>query len=774
MMTSSMRDSAFEGYAGRMLWLLLTVTIAFFIGERSEAQHINVMEVRGAPAWSASSHILVPHTRSFRINAMAPVIHVERVHAVVDIMDLTARTTLEITIRNSSNRQQEAVVLIPAPAGSAISGFMFEGTASEPMMEALPADEARRVYDAIVAQVRDPALLEFAGYNLLRSSVFPVEPHGNQRLRLTYENVLEANGDAVSYVLPRSASIDHRVPWSIDVNVRSRSAIVTAYSPTHDLMHERHSDRHVQLRMSHGAAIEPGTFRLFYLREHGEMAANVMAYPDPTVGGGYFMVTAGIAPINAVRQSMPKRDVVIVLDRSGSMAGEKMEQARHALSLALESLVDGETFNIIDFGTNVNRFASSPVMKNPRTLSEALSYVQRLGANGGTNTFGALLEALREPPPQGALPMMLFITDGLPTIGRTAEHELRALVERGNIHKRRMHTFGVGHDVGAPLLDRMADISRGTASYVLPHEDIRYAVANTLRSLRGPVFTDLAIEVRQPNGARAPGLLLDLQPVVLPDLFQGDHLVLLGRYTSEQPVTVRLSGKLLGKDRAFDISFNLASASTQHDFVPRLWATRRIAELIDKVRQLTPLVGRSHASLDPHVESIVAEIVELSTKFGILTEYTAFLAREGTRLDDMRANVEGCWSNLESRAVNTRSGEAAINQAYNFNKQKAQTALNIRNRHFDASMNEVEIAMVQQMADRALYNRNGCWIDSRVAVDPNVEHTPHRRIVLGTAEHRELLDQLILEARQALLAMPGDTLLMVNGEVVLVTNRVEN
>jgi len=745
-------------------WCAVALAFAAAAASDSIAQHV-------APAHHGRDvNYIVPQSRSFSAHHGTPAIELQSVSASVDIIELSATTTLDIIMRNNSHQQEEAVLLLPVPGGAAISSFMFEGAASEPTVEILPKDEAQRVYDAIVATIRDPALLEFAGHNMVRSSVFPVAAKSTQRIRITYEHLLEANGDALSYVIPRSQSLANRVPWSITVNLQSRHAIATVYSPTHEILTNRVAPNQLSITLAPSAATEPGPFRLFALREKGDLSATLMAYPDPTIGGGYILLAAGLPASGHGQTTTTKRDVTIVLDRSGSMIGEKMAQARQALKLILESLEDGETFNIIDFGTNVKKFAAQPRVKNAISIAEAMNYVQTLAANGGTNTFAAIHEALRQQPPVDSLPMVLFLTDGLPTIGRTTEYDIRALVEMGNNHKKRVYTFGVGHDVNAPLLDRLADVTRGVASYVQPKEDISLAVAETIRKLRGPVFTDLSLAVLNPDKTPAPGLLTDLQPAIIPDLFQGDQLVLFGRYTNEQQVVVRMTGNYQGQMRAFDVSFDLASASTRNDFVPRLWATRRIAQLIDIIRQRPPTTPGSVTPIDAHTDAIVQEIVALSTKFGILTEYTAFLAREGTNLGNARELATACWSNLEDRAISTRWGAGAFNQSLNYNAQKMQTNLKMRNDYIDESMQRIEFTAVQQVADCALFNRNGTWIDSRVAMNAPAEQGPQRTITLGSEAHRQLLDELIAQGRQALVAMPGDVLLLVNGERVLVIN----
>jgi Ca-activated chloride channel family protein len=715
-----------------------------------------------------ASHVVIPQARAFALQPPHGGVEIESVRARATIVDGAATTTLDIALNNPSARRAEAVLLLPVPAGAVVSAFAFEGPASEPTAEVLPADEARRLYDAIVAKVRDPALLEFAGYNLIRSSVFPVPPRGTQRARLTYEHLAPRFGERVDYVLPRSESLEARCPWEIAVDLRSSRPISTAYSPSHETRTERLAPNHVTVRLAESAGLEPGPFRLSYLYETGAVTASIFAYPDPRIGtgadGGYFLLMAGLpARIDDVSTRI-KREVTIVIDRSGSMAGAKMDQARAAALQILEGLDDGEAFNIIDYASSVSSFAARPVPKDAPALAEARRYLASIQPAGGTNIHDALLEALRQPSRAGALPMVLFITDGLPTIGRTREIDIRDMVEQANAHRRRIFTFGVGHDVNVPLLDRIADRTRGSATYVPPQQDVRREVARVFARLAGPVFANPKLQTLDSGGAASTRLVRELIPDPLPDLFEGDQLILLGQYTGREPITFRLSGDFLGRPRSFEFTFGLEAATTRNAFVPRLWASRRIAYLIDQVRQ----AGAEATDLaSGRYRELIDEIVRLSTEFGILTEYTAFLAREGTDLGDYGRLVMGCRRELEQKAVQTRSGPGAVNQGLNFNRQKAQAALNYRNRFVDERMNRVEITTVAQRCDLAFFRRGNRWIDSRL-ISAHERIPPHEVVVIGSPRHADLLQRLVGEGRQGVLSLKGEILLEVDGRVILI------
>lgn len=728
-------------------------------------------------AWiDHASHVIIPQTRSASLRpAASSGVEVTSVDVRIAILERTAATTMQITVANPGARPAEAVLLLPVPDGAAVSAFLFEGAATEPTAELLRREDARRTYDSIVAKIKDPALLEFAGFNLIRSSVFPVAAGGTQKIRLTYEHLLESDGNRADYLLPRSESLALRRPWRIHAEVKSKHPISMIYSPSHDVKSERRSAHHLSVDVTEASASSPGSFRLSILEEHQGFSASLLAYPDPAVGGGYFLLMAG-APISPQAEAKRlTREVTLVLDRSGSMAGEKLDQAKEAALQVIEGLADGEAFNIIDYSSAVSQFARSPVIKDRASTLAAREYLESIRPNGGTNIHDALLEALRQPTIDGTLAMVLFLTDGLPTIGKTSEVVIRDLVDQANPHSRRIFTFGVGADVNVPLLDRIADRSRAVSTYILPGEDVELRVARVFKRLYGPALADLELLTLDGEGAETTRRVGELIPADLPDLFDGDQLILLGQYKGEDPLTFEMSGNFLGERKRFRFSFGLEQATTRNAFVARLWASRRIGFLIDEVRQAgaqtaaTPWVAGAPVAGNARYQELVDEILRLSTEFGILTEYTAFLAREGTDLSDWNGLHLGCDSNLTHRAIYTRAGLGALNQGVNFNETKVQSQLKYDNGFLDQNLARVEITAVQQVCDRAFFSRGGRWIDSRLVGDEDAL-TPKTVIDIGTEAHRALLTELIRQHREGVLSLSGEIVLRHGGETVLIKN----
>jgi len=297
-------------------------------------------------------------------------------------------------------------------------------------------------------------------------------------------------------------------------------------------------------------------------------------------------------------------------------------------------------------------------------------------------------------------------------------------------------------------------------------------VAQVYRRLSGPVLAEPKLAVVDGAGAVTTRRVKDLLPARLPDLFEGDRLVLLGRYTDGGPLRFRLAGDYRGKQRTFKFEFTLDKATTKNSFVPRLWASRKIAVLIDEIRQAGaagtgPSVIAAKAKADPKMKELVDEIVRLSTEFGILTEYTAFLAREGSNLADRDWVLRNADSNLRMRAQRDRRGIGGMNQAMNMDFQQRQIAGNRRNEYLDRNMNRVQVSNVQQVNDRAFFRQGARWVDGN-AINAKGGPKVDRTIRVGSPEFMKLLETLVRQNRQGTLSMSGEILLRVGDRNVLV------
>jgi Ca-activated chloride channel homolog len=690
----------------------------------------------------------------------APEIIVEKIDARVSVAERLATTTLVFTLRNPGHRPAEAVVLAPVPSGAALRAFALEGPGSELTATLMPRDEARRIYDEIVRRLIDPGLLEFAGTGLVRSSVFPVPPQGSARARLVYEEMLPEDAGRIDYALPRTEAPGNPPPWSVELEWRLPGGAASLYCPSHQADIRTGPDGIARLRLE--GRLQPGALRVSALRAAADRPAlAVAAYPPEGGEDGYFMVLAS-PPAGGDAPAVP-RELTLVLDRSGSMAGEKIDQAKAAALQVVEGLADGEAFNLITYNEAVQPLFQAPRRADPESRRLARSFIDGIRPSGGTNIHGALLEALRAPAAPGQLPVLLFLTDGLPTVGETFEKKIRAGVAAANTGGRRIFACGVGVDVNAPLLARLADDSRATTSFVLPGEDVEVKVVSLFRRLSGPLVTDPLLRAGAPGGGEDPGRVADVIPARLPDLFAGDSVVVTGRYRGAAPLEFTIRGRGRDGEVAARVTLDPAAASSAQSHVPRLWATRRIGVLTDALRDLggdeRPGGGLPPAD-DPRARELVGEIVKLSLRHGVLSEYTAFLAREGQPFDSRpQSNFAPAWESVQTRALPMpmRSGAGAVNQEFNSGVAKAASVLDKSNRFLDENLQPVESdATVQQLADRAFFNRQGVWTDSRLAPEAAAAAT---ELEIGSPEFNQLVDRLVISNRQALLALPGNVLI---------------
>ncbi|MBL8765207.1 MAG: VWA domain-containing protein [Phycisphaerae bacterium] len=725
--------------------------------------------------------------RPDRVRAEA--VRVRSVGVAVTIEDQACTTALDFELFNPSPLPQETELLIPVPEGVVVRSFQYDGTGPEPTTAVLPRDEARRAYDSIVRRSRDPGLLEFAGSGAIRTSVFPVPAGAAQHVRITYEQVLQADGARVDYVLPRSDSSSPErgvelVRWSMSAEIRSSRPITTVYSPSHELALDRRAPGHVAARVAESASRLPGSWRLSYLIARPDasspLPATVMAYPDPSLPGGrggYFMLLMGMPAAAPTEAARVKREVTLVIDRSGSMRGGKIEQARQAALDVLEGLEPGEFFNIIDYSDSVASYAPAPVEKTGASLAGARAYVSGLRAEGGTFLHGALMESLRPAPTPGALPLVLFLTDGLPTIGERSEVAIREGAKNGNVHRRRIFTFGVGLDVNTPLLSGLAASSRGAPTFILPDESVEVKVSQVFRRLRGPVLAAPRLSaVGEGAGAGGASAVREAQPGVIPDQFDSDQLIVLGQYTSAAPMKLKLEGEYLGEPRTFEVAFDPASASVRNGFVPRLWAMRKIGSLIDAVRQ-AGADGRNSSS-DTATKELVDEIVRLSMRFGIMTEYTSFLATEpvigratiggetGRPAAPVSQAPAAAKKAFDDRNA-TRSGLGAVNQEQNGAalRDAAQAGAG-GGGYLDSDMKHVEVRSVRNVADQSFFFRGERWVDARLMRDENEK--PDRTVEFGTPEYDAVVEALVKANLQAVLAYPGEVLVLLDGARTLI------
>ncbi len=559
------------------------------------------------------------------------------------INDQVAVTHVEQIFENDTPYVLEGVYFFPLPDEVSITEFaMWEGD-KRLVGEVRSRDEARRIYNDIVRSRRDPALLEYAGKNLFQASVFPIQPHSDKKIELTYSQVLRNEGGTVAYRYPLGAGWQSQGFWaqpprpipfpgptprieieperpqrpgassfgqiSAVVEISSRAEIKGIYSPSHDIDIKREGERKARLSFeSRGGA--HADFQLFYTLSNQDFGLSLLTYREPGKDGFFLLLVSPKAELD--EREVSSKEVVFVLDTSGSMAEEgKMDKARAALRHGVGSLNPRDRFNIVSFAGEEHLMSERLITADEEGKKQAREFIERMRATGGTNINDALMAAFKQIQPSERTQMVVLITDGQPTVGETKAGRILANVKQAIKGNTRLFTFGVGYDVNTALLDGLANENRGTVAYIEPKEDIEVKVSSFFAKVNNPVLSDLKIDWG--------GVETDLvYPRATPDIFHGSQLVLVGRYRPQGAAKqLTLTGKVNSRERRFvydDIQF--PEKRSDNEFLPHLWAMRRVGHLLDQIR----LNGESKELHD--------EIVELGTRYGIVTPYTSYLVLE--------------------------------------------------------------------------------------------------------------------------------------------------
>ena len=532
------------------------------------------------------------------------------------IVGRIAQVEVEEQFRNTGGGIAEGTYLYPLPGEAVFQNFSLWMGETEMRGEMMNAAQARGIYEEIVRRLRDPALLTLEGHGLIRARIFPIQPGETRRVVLRYTQLLPREGDALRlrYAIGERGRLGQGAlntpPGSFADQFRYRLSLPgaaawgTPYSPTHAITSRRDGDDLIVALDSTAS----GDVEIYLPLRRGLVGTALTAHA-PGGEDGYFMLLVSPAQAEDAGEAL-SRDLTLVVDVSGSMSGDKIAQARSALRQALGTLRGTDRFRLIAFSTRVTPFRDAFVPATAENLDAARRWVEALNADGGTNIAGALEAALGQGTPNERLPIVVFVTDGLPSVGEQAPERI-ATMAGGRIGRTRVFTFGVGADVNTYLLDRLAQEGRGTATYVAPDASVEQAVGTLMNKVRHPALTNLRIE-------GAPVELVQTYPSRLPDVFFGEELVVFGRYHGTGRGAVTVVGERNGRTERFTTAAVFPAGENDNAFMTRLWASRRIGELTRTIR------------IEGATEALVQEVRDLGLRYGILTEYTSYLVQEPT------------------------------------------------------------------------------------------------------------------------------------------------
>jgi len=628
--------------------------------------------------------VLPPDIRLERVLPLAVKYH----HVNVMIDDQYAETSIDQVFRNEFSRDLEGTYLFPIPEEASISEFSMFVDNEKLDGKVLEKDKARQIYEDIVRQLRDPALLEYVGQDMFKARVYPIPANGEKRIQLKYSEVIKCDSGICHYRYPlevekfSSRDIESVL---ITVKLRSSKAVKAIYSPTHKISVNRISEYEAEVSYEEENVKPERDFDLYYTVSDSEedFGLNLLTFKDKEEEDGFFMLM--LAPKQETKEKeIIAKDVVFVLDTSGSMAGDKIEQAKNALKFCVNSLNEEDRFNLITFNTNVEEFSQRLMDSDAKNRKKALDFIADIDAGGGTNINDALLRALELITDEEKPNIIIFLTDGKPTVGTTLIEKILSNVKDSNAGKARIFVFGVGYDVNTHLLDKISGQNSGASEYVKPEEDIEVKVSGFYSKISNPVLSGLKLEF---DGIEVK----DQYPKELPDLFKGSQLVLFGRYSGSGEVEVELTGRIGKELKSYSYDANFPGENSRNEFIPRLWATRKIGYLMNEIR------------LHGEERELVDEVINLSMEYGIITPYTSFLVDLDTDLSEPEAmNVarKGFTQSLVDTAFKAVTGEFAVKSA-----QKTQELK-------EGGVYESGSTRVKSVGIKTFYQRNGVWVDN--------------------------------------------------------------
>jgi uncharacterized protein YegL len=683
-----------------------------------------------------------PHSTRFVPNELFTV---KYHHVNVTINDQLANTKVDQVFHNDSSIDREGIYVFPMPEGSAISKFSMFAGENEIAGKMLDKSEARSIYESIVRQRRDPAILEYIDRNTFRASVYPIPAHGDKRIRLDYSEIVPKSGNAYRYVYSLSTERFSARPLEsckVTIKLHCKRPITNIYSPTHQIHVDRTSDNEATVTWKVENAKPDTDLVLYYSMSDDEVGIDLVPYREKGHKGFYLLLAS--PRVEADKSKVQPKNVVFVFDRTGSMAGDKIDQTKEAIKFCINSLHKDDQFNVISFNESADPLFSELEKPTAERKRKALDAVDALDATGSTDINKAISAALRQFKDYGSQRnYIIFLTDGLPTSGETDPVAILKNAKASDKNNVRIFAFGVGYDVNTHLLDQISQTSKGDTDYVRPRENIEARVSTFFAKVSEPLLFDVKLTI-------IGGETSDAYPSKdLPDIFRGSQLIVLGRYSASGKVKVELSGLANGKRKTFTLNSTLPESEDSSPFVPQLWAARKIGYLLDEIRL--------HSN-----QELIDEVVRLSKEYGIPTEYTSFLADDR----NLTANLDFSYKRARKEAgaaVQQTGGKWGVAQSSNANaaRNNAQVAASaappgafdssggagntqvlgsmapnsrVGGTYYDDKDQLVVVANVQNVAQRTFYQRGIYWEDGNVK--PNQQFT---KIKQFSDAHFELL-----------------------------------
>jgi Ca-activated chloride channel family protein len=562
---------------------------------------------------------------------------IKKVETTVEIQDQIAVTHVDQVFFNEMNTSVEAVYVFPLPENAMITELVYWFNGQRYVAEIRERQEAIKDYNQKLRQWLDPALLEYLGNNLFRLRIVPVNAQSEVRTEITYVEPLEYDLGKVNYTFLLNTLGLSPKPLEtvlVQVDAYSQTFFKSFESPSHKNSSATQinmiSENHYRLIFGDENFYPDKDLQIFFQTSRAGVDMRVLTYtpvPADSFGTNSFYAIWITPPDNIADAEIIPKDIIFTADVSSSMEGTRMVQVKEALNHFIDLLQPYDRFNIVTFGTFVQKFRPDLVAASEAHLEGAREFIFQMYALGLTNIDEALQASLQQYDSDTTSNNLIFLTDGEPTWGETNLDSILGHVERRNKHDVRIFSFGVGEEISEALLTRVSRMNHGYAQFITSDDSIALVVNNHFSRISKPVMKDIQIDME--------GLQTwDIYPKTQEDLFWGSQVMRLGLYQNGGFHKVSLSGEMRSEVVSYSKIVHFPDTLGGHRFIPRLWAQAKI----DNIMELITIYGET--------DELVNQIIELSLRFQILTQYTALYSdpTEETTAIDKNQNLPNSFA----------------------------------------------------------------------------------------------------------------------------------
>jgi len=529
-------------------------------------------------------------------------------------------------VRNDLDEDVEVTCLLATAPDELVEGFSYWNGEERIVGEVLEKRIATEIYEDLTQVRRDPGLLEQtdAGF---RFRVYPVQPGENKPVEVRTMRPMELREGLVEYVIPKENLSDGGV-LTLYVDITDELPITDVDVEGLDAEVERLGAHHHVVFFEAEAAEISGDVTIRYRVRSGETAMRFTAHRTGGADGSFMLL---VSPRDLVEDSeVIGRDIVFVVDVSGSMGGTPLEQTRTALDYIIRALHPGDRFDVLTFSDDSETVFGSLVPAQSGMKGRALARVAALETRGGTNIRGALAHAVDELESNRSHrpPAIIFLTDGQ---GNSPPAQI--LADRRAGSDVRIFTFGAGSGVNRRLLERLARENRGTAVVVDSADRIEDGMRRLYDRIAKPLMVDLSIDFEGLDVAA-------VYPRRLPDLYRDGQVTVFGRFKTPGIGRIRLSGTVQGREESLSVDVALPADEDRYAYVEKLWAAERVDHLMDL------LADRGDAP------ELISEITRLGIVYNLVTDYTTFLALpESLKTADIKEKIRRGTMGYDKRII---------------------------------------------------------------------------------------------------------------------------